>query len=37
MQWQGMTFGQESDGNRWTAFRWRDIDITTVEPPSDPH
>jgi hypothetical protein len=28
-----MTFGQDTDGNRWTTFRWRDITITTVEPP----
>ena len=37
LQWQGMTFGQDSDGNRWTTSRWRDTTITTVEPPSDPH
>src|SRR3984957_3027406 len=24
-QWQGMTFGQDSDGNRWTVSRRRDI------------
>ena len=29
----GMRFGQDSDGNRWTTSRWRDIDITTVERP----
>jgi hypothetical protein len=34
-QWQGMTFRQDSDGNRWTTFRWRDITITTVEPPRE--
>jgi hypothetical protein len=34
-QWQGTTFGQDSDGNRWTTFRWRDITITTVEPPRE--
>jgi hypothetical protein len=28
----GVTFGQDSDGNRWTTSRWRDTDITTVEP-----
>jgi hypothetical protein len=28
-----MRFGQDSDGNRWTTSRWRDIDTTTVELP----
>ena len=32
-QWQGMTFGQDSDGNRWTTSRWQDREITTVTPP----
>ena len=32
-QWQGMTIGQDSDGNRWTTSRWRDGDITTVTRP----
>jgi hypothetical protein len=38
--WQGMTFGQDNQGNRWTTSRWRDIDITTVKRPdrwTDPH
>ena len=30
--WQGMTIGQDSEGNRWTTSRWRDGDITTFEP-----
>jgi hypothetical protein len=29
----GMRFGQDSDGNRWTTSRWRDVRRTTVEPP----
>ena len=32
-QWQGMTTGQDSDGNRWTTSRWRDETITTVKRP----
>jgi hypothetical protein len=31
-RWQGMTIGQDSDGARWTTSRWRDGDITTIEP-----
>jgi hypothetical protein len=31
-QWQGMTIGQDSEGNRWTTSRWRDGEITTVTP-----
>jgi hypothetical protein len=27
-----MTVGQDNQGGRWTTSRWRDIDITTVEP-----
>jgi hypothetical protein len=34
-QWQGRTFGQDSDGNRWTTSRWRDIETSTVEPPPE--
>ena len=29
----GMRFGQDSDGNRWTTKRWRDGTITTITPP----
>lgn len=29
----GMTIGQDSDGNRWTTSRWQGIETTTVEPP----
>jgi hypothetical protein len=28
----GMTIGQDSDGNRWTTSRWMGADITTLEP-----
>ena len=31
--WQGMTIGQDSDGNRWTTSRSRDGTITTVTRP----
>jgi hypothetical protein len=31
-QWNGMTIGQDSNGNRWTTSRWRDGDIITVTP-----
>jgi hypothetical protein len=33
-QWQGMTFGQDSDGNRWTTSPWQDSETTTVWPRS---
>ena len=29
----GMRFGQDSDGRRWTTSRWRGIETLTVEPP----
>ena len=29
----GMTIGQDSDGNRWTTSRWRDMETTTVKRP----
>jgi hypothetical protein len=29
----GMTIGQDNQGDRWTTSRWRDIDITTVRRP----
>jgi hypothetical protein len=28
----GQTNGWDNQGNRWSTSRWRDIDITTVEP-----
>ena len=28
----GMTIGQDSDGNRWTTSTWQGIETTTVEP-----
>jgi hypothetical protein len=31
-QWQRFTTGDDNQGNRWTTSRWRDTDITTVEP-----
>jgi hypothetical protein len=34
-QWQGMTFGDDSDGNRWTTSRWQDFTTTTITPPPD--
>jgi hypothetical protein len=34
-QWQGMTFGQDSDGNHWTTSWWLGIDITTVNQPPE--
>jgi hypothetical protein len=32
-QWQGVTSGDDNQGNRWTTSRWRDTTITTVTPP----
>jgi hypothetical protein len=32
-QWQGMTFGDDNQGNRWTASRWQDFTTTTGTPP----
>jgi hypothetical protein len=32
-QWQGVTRGDDNQGNRWTTSRWRDTTITTVTPP----
>jgi hypothetical protein len=34
-EWErdGMRFGEDSDGNRWTTSRWRDMETTTVRPP----
>ena len=32
-QWQGVTKGDDNQGNRWTTSRWRDTTITTVTPP----
>jgi hypothetical protein len=29
----GMTIGQDNQGDRWTTLRWRDIETTTVEQP----
>jgi len=31
----GMTFGQDNQGDRWTTFRWQGIETTTVTPPRD--
>jgi len=31
--WRGMRVGEDSDGNRWTTSRWRDLETTTVTPP----
>ena len=32
-QWQSMTLGQDSDGNRWTTSHWQGIDTTTITRP----
>jgi hypothetical protein len=29
----GMTIGQDSDGNHWSSWRWRDTTVTTISPP----
>jgi hypothetical protein len=29
----GMRFGDDNRGDRWTTSRWRDTTTTTVEPP----
>jgi hypothetical protein len=30
--WNGITTGDDNAGDRWSSWRWRDTDITTVEP-----
>ena len=32
-QWQGRTYGDDSDGARWSTSRGQGIETTTVEPP----
>jgi hypothetical protein len=34
-EWErdGMRFGEDNQGNRWTTSRWQGIDTTTVTPP----
>ncbi len=32
--WNGITTGDDNQGNRWTTSRWRDIETTTVAPPA---
>ena len=34
-EWQGRTYGDNSDGTRWTTTHWNGFDITTVERPAD--
>jgi hypothetical protein len=34
-EWQGRTYGDDSDGARWTSWRWQDREITTMTPPPD--
>jgi hypothetical protein len=29
----GMTIGNDNQGDRWTTSRWRDMETTTVEQP----
>lgn len=29
----GMTIGQDSDGNHWSSCRWRDTTVTPISPP----
>ena len=29
----GMTIGQDNDGNHWSSWRWRDTPVTTISPP----
>lgn len=29
----GMTIGQDNQGDRWSTSRWRDTTITTITPP----
>jgi hypothetical protein len=31
----GMRFGQDNQGDRWTTSRWRDMETTTITPPRD--
>ena len=31
----GMRFGQDNQGDRWTTSRWQGIETTTVTPPRD--
>jgi hypothetical protein len=30
--WNGITTGDDNQGDHWTTSRWRDIETTTVEP-----
>jgi hypothetical protein len=34
-EWQGLTTGDDNQGNRWTTSRWRDFTTTTVTPPPE--
>jgi len=31
--WNGITTGDDNQGNRWTTSRWRDNETTTITPP----
>jgi hypothetical protein len=33
-QWQGRTYGDDSDGVRWSTSRWQGFETTTVERPA---
>jgi hypothetical protein len=30
--WNGITTGDDNQGDRWTTSRWRDIETTVVKP-----
>jgi hypothetical protein len=34
-QWQGRTYGDDSDRSRWTTTHWNGFDITTTKPPPE--
>jgi hypothetical protein len=33
-EWQGRTYGDDSDGTRWTTSRWQGFTTTTITPPA---
>jgi hypothetical protein len=34
--WNGITTGDDNQGDRWTTSRWRDIETTTGRLPASP-
>jgi hypothetical protein len=34
-EWQDRTYGDDSEGTRWTTSRWQGFETTTVTPPPE--